>query len=1029
MREKYTRTLPANGYPEWNNNPEIFQLNRMPARATLMPYDSLAEALKCDRSASAHKLSLNGQWRFNFAKNILEAPADFYKSDYDVSGWNEIKVPAHWQFQGYDYPQYTNTNYPWSAAEPKLRPPYAPSGYNPVGSYVKSFEIPENYDAESTPVTLHFGAVESAFYVWVNGSFLGFNKDSFCPAEFDVTPYLVKGENKVAVQVFRWCDASWLEDQDFWRLSGIFREVYLEFHNPVHVYDVFAKPVLSGDFASAVLDVDVTLRNYGYKQDKVSVSAQLYRDGEAALKTAPKVTLPLSGEEMQRLSLSAQVEKPKLWSAEKPNLYTLVLTLKDGEKTEYVSVRVGFRSFVIKNGLMEINGVPVMLKGVNRHDFTAANGRATTYEEMVTSITLMKQHNINAVRTSHYPNNELWYDLCDEYGLYMIDEVNLETHGTWHYGQREEGETLPGSKPEWAGIVVDRANSMVMRDKNHPAVCIWSLGNESFGGENFIKMRDHIKALDETKRPIHYEGVCHNREFNHASEIESEMYTRPWNVVGNINRDNEKPFILCEYSHAMGNSCGGLKDYWELFYKYPSLQGGFIWDWIDQAILTETPDGRPYLAYGGDFGEEPNDGTFAGNGLIFADHEITPKLIETKACYQNIVFSDADLINGRVRIENRFLFTDLSEFDFRWKLELNGEFIKEGAFSAELAPLKTGVFSIGGEMPEKGRGEYVLTISAHTRENTLWAQAGHEIAFGQFILPSVDTTPERSFAAGFVEMDGNTVSGDGFSVSFDGETGYINSYIIGNTELLKAPAVMNFWRALTDNDKGSRLLKRSGSWREAGENASLISREVERMADGVKIKCTYAVPTEEESRAELIYEIFSDGEIKVTMTLVPGRMRDEIPEVGMMFIADKALTDMTFYGNGPHENYIDRDASARLGIYRQKVADQMTHYLVPQESGNKTAVRWAEFTRENGSGVRFEALGNMEVSANPWTPAEIEAADHAYKLPESDKCVIHINGWQQGVGGDDSWGSRPHVQYQLQTNREYTYSFVISPVK
>ncbi len=1027
MREKYTRTLPANGYPEWNNNPEIFELNRLPARATLMPFDSLDEALSGDRGASAHKLSLNGRWKFNFAANILAAPANFYKIDYDFSLWDEIKVPSNWQLEGYDYPQYTNTRYPWSVAEPKLRPPYAPSGYNPVGSYIKTFELPEGYNPEN-PATLHFGAVESAFYVWVNGDFLGFSQDSFTPAEFDITPYLVKGENKIAVQVFRWSDASWLEDQDFWRLSGIFREVYIEFHNPVHIFDAFVKPVLNADYTSAELNVDVLLRNYNFLRDKASVSAQLYFDGET-VGDAAKTVCTLSGEETEGLSLGLKIDKPELWSAEKPNLYTLVLTLKTGDVTEYVSIRAGFRDFVIKNGLMEINGVPVMLKGVNRHDFTAVSGRATTYEEMVKSITLMKQYNINAVRTSHYPNNELWYDLCDEYGLYVIDELNLETHGTWSYGQKEEGETIPGSKPEWTGAVVDRANSMVMRDKNHPSVCIWSLGNESFCGENFIRMRDHIKSIDDTNRPIHYEGVCHNRKFNHATEIESQMYTRPWDIVGSINRNNEKPFILCEYSHAMGNSCGGLKDYWELFYKYPSLQGGFIWDWIDQAILTETPDGRPYLAYGGDFGEEPNDGTFSGNGLIFADHEISPKLIETKACYQNIVFSDADVINGRVRIENRFLFTDLSEFDFRWKLELNGEFIKDGSFEVKLAPLTEGVFSIGSAMPESGRGEYVLTLSAHTKESCAWADAGHEIAFGQLAVPAENTTPARSFAAGAVEMNGNTVSGDGFSISFDGETGCITSYIIGNTELLKAPVKMNFWRALTDNDKGSRLTERSACWREAGENASPVSREVSRMSDGLKIKCVYTLPTDKESRAELCYEIFSDGEIKVTMTLNPGRMMGEIPEIGMMFIADKALTDMTFYGNGPHETYIDRDASAKLGIYRQKVADQMTHYLVPQESGNKTAVRWAEFTRENGSGVRFEALGRMEVSASPWTPCEIEAADHAYKLPESDKCVIHINGWQQGVAGDDSWHSRPHIQYQLLTNREYSYSFVISPIR
>ncbi len=1028
LREKYRYTPPENGYPEWNNNPGIFELNRMPARATLMTYDGRDEAAAADRDASARKIGLNGSWRFCFAKNIASAPEGFFAEDFDVSGWDEIKVPAHWQLEGYDYPQYTNTRYPWSAAEPKLRPPYAPTGYNPVGSYVRFFDLPDDYDPNLTPVTLHFGAVESAFYVWLNGELLGFNKDSFCPAEFDATPYLRPGENRLAVRVFRWCDASWLEDQDFWRLSGIFREVYLELHSPVHFYDVFAKPRLAADFASASLDVEVTLRNYDFVTDKVSVRARLLFNGENVLSADPKMTLPLSGAEFQTLSLRVEIDKPALWSAEKPNLYTLVLELTRDGRTEYTSVRVGLRSFVINNGLMEINGVPVMLKGVNRHDFTAAHGRAVTKEEMLTSARLMKQNNINAVRTSHYPNNELWYDICDEYGLYVIDEVNLETHGTWSYGQKDEGETIPGSKPEWRDIVVDRANSMVLRDKNHPSVCIWSLGNESFGGENFIHMRDRIKSLDDTRRPVHYEGVCHNREFNHASDIESEMYTRPWNIEKNINFNNEKPFILCEYSHAMGNSCGGLKDYWELFYKYPSLQGGFIWDWIDQALYAEAPDGRPYLAYGGDFGEQPNDGTFSGNGLIFADHGVTPKLIETKACYQSIKFSDADLLNGRVRIENRFLFTDLSELRFRWKLELDGEFIKDGEFAVELAPLRSGVFSLGEVMPERGRGEYVLTVTAHTAEDTPWAEAGHEVAFGQFALPSVNVTPERAFADGPVSVDGNTVYGDGFSVTFDAATGYIKSYVALGTELFKAPATMNFWRALTDNDKGSRIMKRSACWRRAGAEAALISREVRRMADGAEVKCAYVLPTDEESRASLTYEIYSDGEIKVTMELFPGRMNGEIPEIGMTFIADKSLTDMTFFGNGPHETYVDRDASAKLGVYRQKVADQMTRYLVPQESGNKTAVRWAEFTGKNG-GLRFEALGGMEVSANPWTPEEIEAADHAYKLPESDKCVIHINGWQQGVGGDDSWGSRPHIQYQLLTNRSYKYSFVISPIK
>ncbi len=1029
MKEKFVYQAPANGYPEWNNNPEITHVNTLPARFTNVAYDTMEEAKALNRDASERKVSLNGTWKFNFASNPASAPCDFYKNDYDVTGWDDIKVPANWQTEGYDYPQYTNTKYPWSGAEPNLKPPYAPEGYNPVGSYV-TFFTPSGWDGVS-PVSIHFGGVESCYYLYVNGEMVGFSKDTFSPHEFDITPYITKGENKIAVKVFRWCDASWLEDQDFWRLAGIFREVYVEYTNSVAVYDVFFKTDLNEAFDAADVNIDVTVRNVDSVKKDVTLCAVLL-DGD---KKVAELALPvsLSGEEFEKVVLDTKVASPKLWSAECPNLYTLVVSMvEDGKETHFVSTRVGFVKYEIKNGLMLINGKEAMFKGANRHDFTCDHLRATDYDDMLHSVLMMKQYNINAVRTSHYPNNPIWYELCDEYGLYVIDETNLETHGTWHYGQREEEDTLPASRPEWRDAVVDRANTMVMRDKNHASICMWSLGNESFGGQNFIEMREHILKYD-TSRIIHYEGTCHFRRFEHATDVESEMYTRPWNVLGNINRNNDKPFILCEYSHAMGNSCGGLHDYWKLFYTYPSLQGGFIWDWIDQAIRTTSPEGKEYLAYGGDFGDTPNDGTFAGNGLLFADGKITPKLIETKKCYQNMWFKDADIVNGRVRIHNQNLFTNLSAYDFRYKIEVNGEKIGEGDFVCDVEPLTKKVVSMGFTVPEERDSEYAITVSAHLKEDTNWANKGHEVAFEQFVLPynkAEDVVIVKSGEVKMAETDVVvTVCANSVTASFDKTTGYLVSYVVDGEEMLYAPMVQNYWRAMTDNDKGARLYKRSAMWREASLNQTLKSMEISEGEGAVVIECEYSLPTEKETTSKFTYVLTGEGKLHVAGNLTPSVMDADIPCVGMMLLMDKSYDTMHYYGNGPHENYIDRNVSAKLGIYTNTVDEQRTHYLVPQENANKTGVRWAEFVNNSGKGIRVDADTTLEVSPSYYTPCETEEYDHDYKLPEYEKVCYKLNCRMMGVGGDDSWGSRPLVQYKNQTNWEYNYSFVITPVK
>ncbi|GGO05964.1 hypothetical protein GCM10010969_32870 [Saccharibacillus kuerlensis] len=731
--------------------------------------------------------------------------------------------------------------------------------------------------------------------------------------------------------------------------------------------------------------------------------------------------------------LSTSVPKPAQWSAESPNLYTIVLTLSDEQgEVEAVKLRVGFRHFAIEDGVMKINGRRIVFKGVNRHEFSADRGRAVTEEEMIADIKLMKAYNVNAVRTSHYPNQTRWYELCDEYGLYVIDETNLETHGSWEYGQTEEVErTVPGSKPHWRANVLDRANSMYQRDKNHPSIIIWSLGNESWGGDNFLHMANFFRAVDKT-RLVHYEGTFHARKWEDATDIESHMYTTPQNVEKYAQNDPKKPFILCEYSHAMGNSCGNLFKYTDLTYKYPVLQGGFIWDWIDQAIRTKTADGVEYLAYGGDFGESPHDGTFCGDGLIFADRKVSPKLDELKACYQNVRFEAVNLEKGTVRILNDFLFTDLDRYQLNWEIAREGEVVERGTLPLQLAAGESAEVEVPFTVPTQ-QGEHTLTLSFTEREDRFWAAKGHEVAFGQFVLPA-QKVEEASFvsasgtAAGTPlksEDDGMslTVSGDGFAVTFNKQSGDLSSLLLNGQELLLAPVRPNFWRALTDNDRGNKLEERSGIWREAGSKRKLRSLDVSGAENGVTVEALLELPTVPVSEAVMRYEVQSSGEVGVSLTLKPGAGLPEIPEIGVLLELDGTLEQLKWYGRGPHENYWDRHTGARLGIYSGLVSQQLTPYLRPQEAGNKTGVRWAELTGENGLGLRVEGLPEIELNALPYTPATLEACDHSYKLPKSDRTILRINHRQMGVGGDDSWQAKTHEEFTLPANTTYTYGF------
>lgn len=1036
MLNKYYYTPPENGYPEWNNNPEIFQLNRMEAHATLMPYHTVEEALRGDRYASKYYMSLNGSWKFSFADNPEKRIKNFYEKEYDCSTWKEIQVPGHWQLQGYDYPQYTNVRYPWEGKE-DIKPPFAPTQYNPVGSYIRIFTIPENWKGH--PVYVSFQGVDSAFYVWLNGEFVGYSEDSFTPAEFDLTPYLVEGENKLAVEVYRWSDASWLEDQDFWRMSGIFREVYLYATPDIHIYDFSVTTDLDESYKNGNLIVKANVTNYFQKSiGMLCVEAMLYDSNQNPVFDKPvSAEVFIDGIDTYEVHLSRFVENPLKWSAEHPNLYTLVLGLKDeqGNIIETESCKVGFRKFEIKDGVMCINGQRIVFKGVNRHEFNCEKGRAIGYEDMLTDILLMKKYNINAVRTSHYPNHPLWYDLCDQYGLYVIDETNLETHGSWVYGQKEEGNTIPGSKPEWTGAVLDRANSMLQRDKNHPSILIWSLGNESFGGENFIEMHDFFKEKDPS-RIVHYEGVFHWRASEAASDIESQMYTKVESIEQYAKHHPKKPFILCEYSHAMGNSCGNLLKYWQLFDRYPILQGGFIWDWIDQAIKAKTPDGREYMAYGGDFGDTPNDGNFCGNGLVFADHSVSPKLYEVKKCYQNVRFEAEDLLHGKLKVTNQYLFTNLNEFDLAWEIAENGKVTSKGNDILHVEPNATEVVALSYELPEKGEKnvEYWLNVSLVLKQDTLWAEKGHEVAFEQFKLPvkmEMEINTKKNYPSVKVSEHQSKfiIEGKEFTAVFNKFNGDLMSYVYKGTELIKKPPVPNFWRAYTDNDKGNGLPERCATWREAGINRELVSLDMDVSDSKVDVREEFVLPTSVTSRCMVHYTVYGSGEVMIREELIPGEGLPEIPEIGMLFTLSREFENICWYGKGPHENYWDRAVGAKIGIYSSTVQEQFVPYIRPQECGNKTEVRWAALTDKNGVGLLVTGNPVVEINALPYTPFELEENDHVYKLPKSDKVVLRVNYRQMGVGGDDSWGAKTHPEFTLYANRVYSYCFIMKGIK
>lgn len=996
---------------DWIKDPTVYEVNRIKAYSDHSYYASYEEI----DQESSFKYSLNGLWNFHYANNFSQIIKGFEKSDFDTRNWDKIKVPGHIQMQGYDTPIYVNQMYPWSGYE-NIKPGEIPTDFNPVGSYVRYFEVVENDD---NPLFIRFEGVESAFALWLNGHFVGYSEDSFTPASFELTPYLKIGENKLAVQVYKWSSGSWLEDQDFWRFSGIFRDVYLYTIPSTHLQNMFVTSTLKDNYTNA--DVKFNLDFIG--EMNCNLKLEIFDPfGNLKTKTESQIN--------SHLQIDAKLNDIELWSAEKPNLYTAILTILDenNEIIEVIKQSIGLREFKIIDGIMCINGKRIVFNGVNRHEFSAIHGRSITKEETLQDILIMKQNNINALRTSHYPNQSYVYELCDEYGLYVIDETNLETHGSWSYtpDTLEKDIVLPNDLPQWKEATLDRAKSMFERDKNHPSIIIWSCGNESYGGKTIYEMSNYFRSVDPT-RLVHYEGTFHDRRFNETSDIESQMYTPAKEVEKYLENHQDKPMILCEFAHAMGNSNGGLHKYIELTEKYPIYQGGFIWDFVDQAILTKDHLGNDYYAYGGDFNERPSDFDFCGNGIVFANRKLTPKMQEVKYNYQNVKITiDFD----KIEITNKFLFTNLNEFDLMIELYESGELIDVDIRNIDVPPLTSLTLDVPF-LTQDSEGNYSIQATFVLKEETNYASIGHEIAYQDFNYVVESVEEEEVYGTLDVIEDNFTlgIRGNDFKVIFSKAVGGMVEYeYLGNNLLRKAPKP-NFYRALTQNDKGNKFGYRYGPWLTASlyQIAEYQGSSINEDKNKVTVLFTHHLPLPKPKDLLVRYVINGDGKVEVTMEIEADNQNIEMPEFSMLFNLDQGFENVSYYGLGPDENYCDRNTGARMGLYKYNSLDNLTPYLMPQECGNRTGTSFVCVTNQKDIGLIFESK-EMEFSVLPYTPFELENANHYYELPQYYQNVVKICMQQMGVAGDNSWGARTLDEYLLPNDRKLVFTFTFEGV-
>ena len=994
----------------WLEDPEVFAVNRKEAHSDHVYYENTEEmVLGADMPL---RQSLNGTWYFSYAKNPTVRVKDFYKKDFDCRMFDSIEVPGHIQTQGYDRCQYINTMYPWDGTE-YLRPPMVSKEYNPVGSYVKYFVLEKNL--QDKPVFVSFQGVETAFYVWLNGVFIGYSEDSFTPAEFELTPYLQDGENKLAVEVYKRSSASWLEDQDFWRFSGIFRDVYLYAVPKTHIEDLSVKSTLDNSYKNGKLYLKLKISGH----TDCAVKAVL-------LNAEEKIVFEKNIKGNSICEISGEVENVHAWSAEDPYLYQLYLYVEDqkGNLIEAVPELVGFRTFEMIDKVMHINGKRIVFKGVNRHEFNVRRGRSIKKEDMLWDIEFMKQHNINAVRTSHYPNESLWYRLCDIYGIYLIDETNLESHGSWQkMGECEPSWNVPGSRPEWKEAVLDRAKSMFERDKNHPSILIWSCGNESYAGTCIEAMSDYFHEKDDT-RLVHYEGVFWNREFDHISDMESRMYAKPAEIEAFLSNDPKKPYISCEYMHAMGNSCGGMKLYTDLESKYELYQGGFIWDYIDQSMLRKNEQGEEVFAYGGDYDDRATDYELCTNGIVYADRKISPKAQEVKQLYANVKLTPDE--NG-VLIKNENLFISTEAYTLVYRMMLDGYPVFESMRNVVVQAQEEQYVKLDYPNIDEP-GEYTYEVAMELTEDTIWADAGPEICFGQFVKKVTEEEEQTTKKMQVIYGDVNIgVKGEGFLAMFSKSEGGLASLQYDGTEYITRAPKTSYWRACTDNDRGAKQGFDRSMWLTAGLYQKVIDVKVEELEEQVRITFEYELPTIPKAYSTISYVMSGDGVVHVHLLYKGTEGLPEIPAFGMDFKLKERYHNFEYYGYGPEENYVDRMEGARLGIFEGTAKENLSNYLIPQECGNRVGTRWLKVTDEYGRGLQFTCEEiPFESSVLPYSAYELENALHQEELPKIHYTWVRILAKQMGVGGDDSWGAPVHEQYRIPSDKNLEIAFHVS---
>lgn len=1011
-------------------NARVNEINREAAHAHFIPFKTEQGALDQQRRSPEQRFevnpqterrrSLDGKWLFLYSKTPKECPPTFHLKEYHPKGWKEIQVPGSWELQGFDAPIYTDVAYPFPA-----NPPHVPTDYNPVGAYIRTFTIPNEW--KDMDIFLDFEGVESAFYVWVNGQLAGYSEDSRLPAHFKINSFLKKGNNKLAVKVFRYSDGSYLEDQDYWKYSGIERSVYLYARPSFRVKDfkLTADLIENYQHGKFQLQVKTNHAQLGYR-----IETKLM-DGATVIEYQEKVIKDLTDSIFTQEHVYPKVHP---WSAESPYLYTLVINTFDakGNPLESFTQPFGFRTVEMKNGMQLINGVPVLFKGVNRHEHDPKNGRTITVESMVKDIRLMKQFNINAVRTCHYPNRYEWYALCNEYGLYLVDEANIESHGM----QAHPDGTL-ANHPDWEIPFMQRMSRMVMRDRNITAIVTWSLGNESGYGKHFETLYHWTKAMDPT-RPVQYEGGG----YEGLSDIYCPMYARVWMLRRHVNQREARPLILCEYAHAMGNSVGNLADYWELIYKYDQLQGGFIWDWVDQTFRKKDKKRRDIWAYGGDMGFVgiPNDSNFCANGLVAADRSLHPHIWEVKKVYQPLQFTALPLTTNRIKVTNRHDFIALNDYDLHWRIEVDGRVVQEGQQPFPTIEARTsGCMDLPFQpCPNDGR-EYFLTLEAITRKESPLVPQGHIVAVEQWLLPTQSTTQHIEALEKSLRLDRSpeivTISNETFETSFSMATGEMTKLVYNRKPMIKEGLRPNFWRPLTDNDVPNGHLKRCATWKQAGEKAKLKQITVEETANYQQAIVTTNYRLEEQDcDLQIVYRLASNGAIKVNFTFTPGKKAlPELPRLGLRLILNETYNQMSWLGRGPHENYADRKSSALIGLYQSTVWEQFHPYVRAQESGNKCDVRWVTLRDASGDGLMVKGEQPLNISAWNFPQEDIDYIPfnserrHGGSIAPKEMIWLNIDHQLMGVGGDNTWGAQVHPEYTI-TPQKSQYSFIILPL-